>query len=257
MLYVGIALAVAVLLGLIALSSRKSADRSPPDADEAPARPTPVKQPKRHLIVNPTTSFESLAASLARTGFKILEEKSGEPTSASWDAGAGVVHYTYEPELGLRKLEIEAPVDACASILDDIVNGNAYVSTISYQLGDMLDPAKPAKELLFAIRGAGWIGRGDDHCYYWQKVGKLREHSDPQVAAEARRVYDALVAEAGGKPIPAGPATLYITWTRSGADYVAKFRGNKWVYKPDGTVLLDGQPLDEKILEWPARWSRA
>lgn len=260
MLYAAIAVVAAVLLTIMVLASRKRqpAGRSEPEAAAAhPAAPAGVKQPKRHLIVNPTTTFEQLAASLARTGFEIHDAKTGEPTSASWRAGAGTVHYTYEPEIGLRKLEVEAPASECRGIIDDIVNGNAYVSTISYQLPDMLDPAKPVNEILFGIRGAEWIGRGDDHSFYWQKVGKLRDHADPRVAAEARRVYDVLIAEAGGKPIPTGPASLPIAWTRSGADYVARFRGNSWVYKADGTVMIDGKAQGEKITEWPVRWSKA
>lgn len=228
----------------------------PDEASPPAAARLAATQPKRHLIVDPKTTFQSLAASLARTGFQIHEASDGEPASASWDAGAGTVHYTYEPETGLRKLEVVAPASACVGIISDIVNGDAYVSTIDYQLPDKLDPTRPVEEILFGIRGAEWIGRGDDHKYYWQKVGKLRDHADPRVAAEARRVYDLLIAEAGGEPVPAGPAGLPIVWTRSGADHVAKFRGNKWVYKKDGTVLIDGEALDEKITEWPASWSR-
>lgn len=271
MLYAGIAVAVIVLLAVI-IAARKQqqpaevevaevAKAAPKAAPEvAPARavvPAAVKQPKRHLIVNPTTTFEGLAGSLARTGFQIREAKTGEPTSASWRAGSGIVHYTYEPEIGLRKLEVEAPASECAGIIEDIVNGNAYVSTIDHQLVGMLDPTKSVKELLFGIRGAEWIGRGDAHSFYWQKVGKLRDHADAGVAAEARRVYDALIAEAGGSPIPTGPASLPIAWTKSGADYVARFRGNNWVYKSDGTVMIDSTVLDDKITEWPARWTKA
>lgn len=46
-------------------------------------------------------------------------------------------------------------------------------------------------------------------------------------------------------------------WTRSGADCVAKFRGNNWVYKSDGTVMIDSTVLDDKITEWPVRWTKA
>ncbi len=280
MLYAGIAVAVIVLLAVIIAAMKKqpageaeavpaaapvaapvAAPKAAPVAAPkvAPARAAApaVKQPKRHLIVNPTTTFEGLAGSLARTGFQIREAKTGEPTSASWRAGSGIVHYTYEPEIGLRKLEVEAPASECAGIIEDIVNGNAYVSTIDHQLVGMLDPAKTVKELLFGIRGAEWIGRGDAHSFYWQKVGKLRDHADAGVAAEARRVYDALIAEAGGSPIPTGPASLPIAWTKSGADYVARFRGNNWVYKSDGTVMIDSTVLDDKITEWPARWTKA
>ena len=260
MLYAAIAVVVAVLLATMFLASQKrqpTGESAPEVVAARPAAPVGVKQPRRHLIVNPTTTFEQLAGSLARTGFEIHQARTGEPTSASWRAGAGTVHYTYEPELGLRKLEVEAPASECPGIIEDIVNGNAYVSTISHQLPAMLDPAKPVNEILFGIRGAEWIGRGDDHSFYWQKVGKLRDHADPRVAAEARRVHDVLINEAGGKPIPMGPASLPIAWTRSGADYVARFRGNSWVYKPDGTVMIDGKVLDEKITEWPVRWSRS
>jgi hypothetical protein len=259
--YVGLAIVAVVLVLLVVFLAKKrpaQSDSRPsrPAATAAPA-PAALKAPKRHLIVNPTTTFENLAGALRRTGFTIEAEQTGEPTAASWRAGSGIVRYTYEPEIDLRKLEVIAPASECSEIIDHIVNGNAYVATIDHQLPGYLEPAKSIKELLFGIRGAEWIGRGEDHKFYWEKVGKLRGHSDPRVAAEATRVHDVLVAEAGGTPIPSGPRGLPLVWTKSGNDYVATNRGASWVYKPDGTVTINGTPLEDKITEWPARWTKA
>lgn len=266
MLHAGVAIVVViavVVVVVVVLVAKKQgrdvrvpASGSPPIAPAARSAPKPPKPPTRHLIVNPEWTFERLAGALRRTGFAIEAEQTGEPLSASWRAGSGIVRYTYEPELELRTLEVDAPADECREIISDIVNGNAYVSTIDYQLPDYLNPTKSIKELLFGIRGAAWIGRGEDHKFYWEKVGKLRDHADPKVAAEATRVYDALIAEAGGKPIPAGPRGLELVWTKSGANYVTNNRGSSWVYKPDGTITIDGTELEDKITEWPERWTR-
>jgi hypothetical protein len=257
MLYLAIAIVVFVFAVFVVI--RKRAPGSPTARSAPVAAPSVAKLPKRHLIVNPTTTFESLARSLRATGFSLTDpaEVTGEPLAATWDAGAGAVHYTYEPEIGLRKLEVVAPSSACPSIIDDIVNGSAYVSTIDHQLPSYLDPDKSVNELLFGIRGAEWRGRGEDHRFYWEKVGTLRNHPDPRVASEARRVFDCLVAEAGGKPIPSGPRGLQIAWTKAGATYVAQQQGRTWVYTPaDGTLMIGADKFDEKITEWPERWAR-
>ena len=179
--------------------------RQPAPGTVAPVLRAPVK---RHLIVNPTTTFDQLAGALERTGFRIKEPQTGEPLSAAWDAGTGIVRYTYEHEINLRKLEIDAPASDCPGIVNDIVNGNAYISTIEHQLTNYLDVAKPVNDLLLGIRGAEWIGRGEAHRFYLEKVGNLRAHWNPSVASEAGRVHAALLAEAAGQPIPFGPPAL-------------------------------------------------
>ncbi|HQP34087.1 MAG TPA: hypothetical protein PLI95_02870 [Polyangiaceae bacterium] len=230
--------------------------RSEPTALAAgPARPAP-----RHLIVDPQTSFKTLAVMLRRVGFIATTEESGEPLSASWQVPAercptGVLRYTHEPETGLRKLEIEAPEPAVRGIVSDIVTA-ACITTVDFTLPRYLEPGKTTKELLFGIRGAEWIGRGDDHRFYWEAVGLLRQHADPRVAAEACRVYEALLAEAGGNPLPKGPRGLALAWRKSGKGYVTTYLGSKWVWTPDGTLKIDGVAHEERFTDWPTRWTR-
>jgi hypothetical protein len=266
MLYIGligVAIAIVAVLVVVAKPKRGAPAAARPAAAVAPVAVAPppiapaVALARRYLIVNPTTPFEKLAGAMGRAGFTPDAAPAGEPTTATWRTAAGVVHYTYEAELGLRKLEIVAPAAACASLVQAIVNEPGYVSTIDYQLSDYLDPSRSPQDLRFGIRGAVWRGHGEDHKYYWEKVGALRDHADPQVAAEAKAAYDALLAEAGGDPIPAGPRGLPLAWTRAGDDYVATHRGEKFVYKPDGTLILNGRTLPAKITEWPTRWTKA
>lgn len=260
MLIVVVVVVVAVVVGIVMKG------KAPASQPNAPAAPRPAVKSsvggrgKRGLIINHEWTFARIDRAMQECGFAPQDRGDGdEPRAATWRGAHGTLRYIYEPEIQLRKLEVEADQESLGLIVNDIVN-LAYVSTIDYQLPDFLDGStKSPRELLFGIRGSEWIGRGKDHKFYWQKVGKLRDHADANVAAEAKRVYDVLIAEAGGKPTPAGPRGLELTWTKTATGYVAKHRGVNWELVGDPssyTLLMNGKPDDEKITEWPDAWKR-
>ncbi len=110
------------------------------------------------------------------------------------------------------------------------------------------------------MRGAEWIGKGVDHKLYWEKVGALREHTDATVAAEARRVYDLLIIEANGKPIPSGPRGLPLEFTRCDGKYplVAVHRGTHFqlLEAAPGWLLYINDQEHGPIPTWPDSWNR-
>ena len=164
-----------------------------------PAPPT-----KRRLLINPSWTYEKLSRAFGNLGFSLAESAGGDnPTEARWLSRGATIRYLADPEINFQGVEVEgSDADQARYIVNDIVNSE-YVATLETKVHTFLD-SDARQELLLGIRGAAWLGLGENHKYYWQRVGELRSHADPRVAEEAKKAYDILVSEAGGNLITPG-----------------------------------------------------
>ena len=231
---------------------------------QATPKPEPRKfeEPlQRFLLVNPDWTFEKIERAMAQCECAPDRRDDGpEPASAFWRCHDVTIMYRGDPELGFRGLHLAGPPDQLRGVVNDLVNG-AYLSTMETRLTEFLDAGGTSKRLRYGLRGAEWIGKGADHKFYWEKVGALREHPDAAVAAEAQRVYDLLIVEANGKPIPSGPRGLPLDFGRGDGKYalVAVHRGTRFqlVEAAPGWVLYINDKEHGPIDAWPDSWTRA
>jgi hypothetical protein len=227
---------------------------------------------KKRLIINPTTSFEKLADALERAGYSsIASPSAAEPSSFAWedDPPTTKLSYTCDTACDLRILDVEAPQSALGGAVDGIVNRPALVSTFTtYQLAKCLQSEDP-RALLRGIRGGEIFGKGDGYRDFHEGVAKLREHTDPTIAAEATRIEAILRKEAGGAPKPAGLFGEPLAWRETGdVEYpYASERNGMGMRLRLGDfpaedmytllVAMDGKDVEMgSFNDWPADWSK-
>jgi hypothetical protein len=215
---------------------------------------------QRFLLVNPDWNFAQIERAMAMCECAPDRRDDGpEPESAFWRNGQVTIMYRGDASIGFRGLHLAGPPDQLRGVVNDLVN-LAYMPTMETKVVGFLEADGTPARLLYGIRAAEWIGKGADHKFYWEKVGALREHSDPAIAAEAKRVYDLLIVEANGKPIPSGPRGLPLDFGRGDGKYalVAVHRGTRFqlVEAAPGWLLYINDKEHGPIPSWPDSWTR-
>lgn len=112
----------------------------------------------------------------------------------TWKDRKFTVQYFYNARVGLRAVEISGHGEA-KYVRNDLLNLCYVPSLEGYKVSEHLSSPDP-KTCLLGILAAEWIGVGADHRYFLEGVGKLRNHPDPEVAAQTQRVHAFLASQA-------------------------------------------------------------